>query len=160
MKFSKKLDQGHISKFTQDCIKEAGVTPVEGWEFPQHHKEFRRYTNWVRRVIEECNWWELDGSARNINAHLQVRLLSIYKDIIEKNLLPEEYLKGVRVPTNEGVEPREDDWDSWYDKRSREAWLWYQHWCSHITAVPATFRESDHQRLMRFRNTFQILKSR
>lgn len=160
MKFTRKLDSGHISPFTLDCIKEAGVSPVKGWEFPQHHKEFRRFSNWVRRVIEECNWWELDGSAKNINMHLQLRLITIYKDIIDKELIPVEYLTGMRLPRSEGIEPREATWEEWYDKRSREAWLWYQHWCRHISAINPAFRDTDHQRLMRFRNTIQILKAR
>lgn len=159
MKYTKKAEAGHISPFTLDCIKEAGVKPVKGWEHPQHHKEFNRFANWVRRVLEECNWWELDGSARNVNAHLQLRLLTIYKDIIEKELIPLEYMKGQRLPRNEGVEPRQPEWQEWYDQRSKEAWLWYQHWCRHISSVAIAFRPEDHQRLQRFRSTFQVLKA-
>lgn len=158
MKVTKKIEVGHVSPFTLDCIKEAGVTPKRGWEHPQHHKEFARYSNWVRRVIEECNWWELDGRAKNINKHLQLRLLSIYKDIVDKDLIPAEYMRGMRLPLNEGVVPRQEDWQAWYDQRANEAWRWYQHWCTHITGIPIAFRPEDHQRLMKFRNVFQILR--
>lgn len=160
MKISAKIEANYISQFTQDCIKEAGVDPVDGWKYPHNHKEFNRFANWVRRVLEECNWWELDGKAKNVNKHLQLRLLTIYKEIIEKDLIPVEFQKGLRLPSNEGVEPRQATWEEWYDQRSKEAWLWYQHWCRHISAIPATFRQADHQRLMRLRAVVSILKSR
>src|SRR4029077_4803901 len=112
--------------------------------------EFNRFSNWLRRTIEECNWWELEGSAKNINSHLQLRLITIYHNIIEQDLIPVEYM-NLRLPSNTGVEPAQETWEKWYDKRSKEAWLWYQHWCRHISAVGLVFRELDHQRLMRFR---------
>lgn len=155
----KKYAEEFKQPFVIDSIKESGAEEVLGWKHPQHHKEFLRWSKWVRRVLEECIWWELNGGAKNINSHLHLRLLSLYRDIYDKELLHFDHMQGARLPLKQGQEPKQEDWGSWYRKRSVEAEQWYRHWCAHIGAVEP-FGPLTTRRTMKFRSMWHLMRSK
>lgn len=160
-----RIEVGYMGDFLRDCMRECGLDPVKPpeskWEGEHPDREFTRFACWVRRCIEECNWWELNGGAKNINAHLQVRLLTTYRDFIDIPLIPGHLMHRTGLPSNEGREPAQATWQEWYDKRAHDADLWYRHWCSNIHSVKgAGFGTYANKRLMKIRNIWQLFKNK
>lgn len=149
-------------QFIRDCAAEAWrpkeVPHSKEWAHNNtHHKEYARWHDWVRRVLEECCWWELNGGGKNINAHLQLRLTSTYTEALSYRTLGDEDLR-IPLPKmveQEGKEPRESSWEEWYKKRARDSDLWYKHWTSHIIAASPT-GEMSNVRTMRIRGMWQL----
>ena len=156
----RKQEGKYVGQFLQDAHREA-FQPEEAilsaeWEGNMHHREFARWHDWVRRTLEECCWWELDDSAKNINKHLQVRLASVYKEALEYRELDQSVVPRLpRMPKQTGVEPKEDDWSDWYYKKQRDSRRWYQHWTSHIMVV-SPYGHQTNIRTMRIREIWQL----
>lgn len=153
-------------QFLRDAAVEAWrpkeVPHSKEWEDTNfHHKEYARWHDWVRRVLEECCWWELNGGGKNINSHLQVRLTNLYLNSLTHRTVGDQYLRipNAKMVDQEGREPRERTWEQWYDKRSRDADLWYKHWTSHIIAA-SFFGVQSNTRTQRIRDMWQLFKNR
>lgn len=156
--YDDKVKNKVAGQFLIDCSKECGAEKVPGWDYNQAEKEFFRFSQWVRRMIEEVNWFELNGGGKNINAHLQLRLLSAYQDLMP--LISPELVGRFKLPANEGQAPGLS-WSVWYEKRAREAHLWYHHWCSHIQCVEGmTFGNMANTRLLKIRGIWQLYKNK
>jgi hypothetical protein len=153
-----------VGTFLIDAHREAfrPGEPVfnKGWAGEDHHKEYARWHDWVRRVLEECCWWELNGGVenKNVNVHLQIRLTSIYTHSLDYRV-PGRSIRIPKMVKQEGVEPRESSWIAWYDKRSRDADLWYKHWTSHIIEVSPSGNMTN-VRTMRIRDMWQLFSKR
>lgn len=152
-------------QYLRDCAVEAW-RPEEppydkAWEGTLNHlKEFARWHDWVRRVLEECCWWELNGGGKNVNSHLQLRLTNLYAESLSYRTIGDEdlYIPIPKMVEQEGKCPRESTWDEWYRKRSRDSVLWYRHWTSRIIAASPS-GEQTNVRTARIREIWQLLRN-
>lgn len=160
--FLRSKETSRQGQFLRDCAAEAWrgqeVPHNTAWQQKQgHHKEFARWHDWVRRVLEECCWWELNENKRNINSHLQLRLTNLYLEALSYRMIGDKdlYIPTAKRVEQEGKKPKQNTWEEWYRKRATDADLWYKHWTSHIIAVSSS-GEQTNVRTMRIRDMWQL----